>query len=143
MTETATQRIEQARAFIADHHTHGVLATYRADGRPQLSPVTAVVDAEGRVVISTREGSAKVHNLRRDPRGSLVMLSDAFYGAWVQIDGDVEIVEQPAALDLLDDYYRRAAGEHPDWAEYRQAMIDQGRVLLRIAIERAGPVANG
>jgi PPOX class probable F420-dependent enzyme len=143
MTESDGARIDAARAFIADGHTHGVLATTRRDGRPQLSPVTAVVDAEGRVVISTREQSAKVRNLRREPRASLVMMSDAFYGPWVQVDGTVEIVEQPEALDLLDDYYRRAAGEHPDWAEYRQAMIDQGRVLLRVPIERAGPVANG
>ena len=137
MTAPAASAIETARAFIADHHTRGVLATMRADSRPQLSPVTVVIDAEGRVAISTRERSAKVRNLRRDPRVSLVVLNEQFYGAWVQVEGTAEIVERPEALDLLDDYYRRAAGEHPDWAEYRQAMIDQGRVLLRFEIERA------
>jgi PPOX class probable F420-dependent enzyme len=131
--------IEAARAFIADGHTQGVLATFRRDGRPSLTPITATVDGQGRVIISTRGPSAKVQNLRRDPRISVVMMERSFYGSFVQVEGTVEIVEQPEALDLLEDYYRRAAGEHPDWAEYRQAMIDQQRVLLRFEIARAGP----
>lgn len=142
MTAPAASAVDAARAFIADHHTHAVLATFRSDGRPQLSPVTVVIDAHGRVAISTRERSAKVRNLRRDPRVSLVVLNDQFYGAWAQVEGTAEIVERPDALDLLDDYYRRAAGEHPDWAEYRQAMIDQERVLLRFQIERAVAVTG-
>src|SRR5207302_11218645 len=113
---------EHVREFVRHNH-HAVLATFRRDGRPQLSPVTAVVDAEGRVVVSSREPAMKVRNLRRDPRVSLVALNDGFYGEWYQLEGTAEIVEQPEALDLLDDYYRRAAGEHPDWAEYREAMI--------------------
>jgi PPOX class probable F420-dependent enzyme len=95
------------------------------------------------VVISTREGAIKVRNVRRDARVSLVGLNEGFYGEWVQVEGTAEVVTQPEALDLLEDYYRRAGGEHPDWAEYRAAMIEQRRVLVRFAIERAGPNVSG
>ena len=132
----------QAQAFLRAQH-RAVLATVHADGRPQLSPVLATVDGEGRVIISTREPAVKVRNIRRDPRVSLVALTDGFYGEWLLVEGHAEIVTQPAALDLLEDYYRRASGEHPDWAEYRAAMIEQRRVLIRFAIERAGPASGG
>lgn len=131
-----------ARDFLRANH-QAVLATRRADGRPQLSPVAVAVDDAGRAVISTRETAVKVHNLRRDPRASLCGFSDGFYGPWVQIDGTAEIIALPDALELLVDYYRRVAGEHPDWDEYRQAMVREGRVLVRITIERAGPNRSG
>ncbi len=116
---------------------HAVLATLRADGRPQMTPVGAGVDAEGRVIVSTPETTAKARNLRRDPRVSLCAISDQFYGGWVQVEGTAEIVERPAAVELLVDYYRRLSGEHPDWDEYRAAMVDERRVLVRFAIDRA------
>ena len=124
------------------HHL-AVLATFRRDGRPQLSPVTAGVDDEGRVEISTRETSMKVKNLRRDPRISLCLLGPHWYAQWGQVEGIAEIVAQPEALDLLVGYYRRISGEHPDWDEYRQAMIDEKRVLVRFVIDRAGPTVEG
>ncbi len=130
--------IDAARDFLRGHH-RAVLATFRSDGRPQLSPVTVGVDGQGSAIISTRETAAKAHNLRRDPRAGLCVLSDDFYGEWVQVEGTAEVVSLPQALELLVDYYRRISGEHPDWEEYRQAMIDQRRVLLRIEITRAGP----
>jgi PPOX class probable F420-dependent enzyme len=133
---------DEARAFLKDNHS-AVLATFRRDGRPQLSPVAAGVDDAGRVEISTRETAIKVKNLRRDPRISLCLLNPRFFGEWGQVEGTAEIVERPEALDLLVDYYRRISGEHPDWDEYRQAMIDQKRVLVRFAIERAGPTVSG
>ncbi|MDT4936872.1 MAG: hypothetical protein QOG80_543 [Pseudonocardiales bacterium] len=133
---------EQVREFIRRNH-HAVLSTIRRDGRPQLSPVSAVIDAEGRVVISSRDGAIKVRNARRDPRVSMVALNDRFFGEWYQVEGQAEIVEQPEALELLEDYYRRAAGEHPDWAEYREAMIRDRRVVLRFPIDRAGPNVEG
>jgi len=133
---------EHVREFVRHNH-QAVLATFRRDGMPQMSPVGAVIDAEGRVVISSREPAMKVRNIRRDPRVSLVALNSAFYGEWYQLEGTAEIVEQPEALELLDDYYRRAAGEHPDWAEYRAAMIRDKRVVIRFAIERAGPNVEG
>jgi len=133
---------DEARAFLRDNH-QAVLATFRRDGRPQLSPVGAGIDDEGRVEISSRETAMKVKNLRRDPRISLCLLGPHWYAQWGQVEGIAEIVDQPQALDLLVGYYRRIAGEHPDWDEYRQAMIDEKRVLVRFAIDRAGPTAEG
>jgi PPOX class probable F420-dependent enzyme len=134
--------IEQARAFLADHH-RAVLITLRTDGRPQASPVMAGVDADGKVAISTRETAMKTRNARRDPRVSLCALSDGFVGPWVQVDGRAEIVPLPEAMQGLIDLYRRAAGEHPDWDDFRAAMDRERRVLLRIEIERAGPERSG
>jgi PPOX class probable F420-dependent enzyme len=128
--------IEQARDFIAAHH-HGVLATFRRDGRVQQSPVSAGVDEQGRVIISVTEDRAKTRNARRDPRVSLCVFSDAFYGKWVQVEGTAEFADGPGRIDALVDYYRRMSGEHPDWDEYRAAMERDRRVLLRFAIERA------
>jgi PPOX class probable F420-dependent enzyme len=108
-----------------------------------MSPVTVAVDDAGRVIISTREPSVKVRNVRRDPRVSLVGLNNRFYGDWVQVEGTAEIVDGPGVVELLVDYYRSVSGEHPDWDEYRQAMIDDKRVLIRFAIERAGPNVSG
>lgn len=120
-----------------------VLATLRFDGAPQLTPVTAGVDAEGHVVISTRQTAYKVRNVRRDPRVYLCVLPDSFFGRWIQIDGIAEIVELPEAMELLVDYYRRISGEHPDWNDYRAAMERDERVLLRIEISRVGPDRHG
>jgi PPOX class probable F420-dependent enzyme len=133
---------EQVREFLRTNH-RAVMATFRADGRPQLSPVTAVADADGRVVISSRETAIKVKNLRRDPRIALVLMNDGFYGEWYQVEGTAEIVELPDAMDVLVDYYRRASGEHPDWDDYRDAMTRDKRVAVRVRIERAGPNVEG
>jgi PPOX class probable F420-dependent enzyme len=131
-----------ARAFLGQHH-RAVLATSRVDGRPQLSPVTCALDSDGRVVISTRETAVKTKNLRRDPRASLCVFTDRFFGDWVQVDGIAEIISLPAAMELLVDYYRAVAGEHPDWDDYRAAMRRDRRVIARIEITRAGPDISG
>jgi PPOX class probable F420-dependent enzyme len=132
----------QAREFLGANH-RAVLTTARADGRPQMSPVTVAVDAVGRVLISTRETAVKTRNLRRDPRASLCVFTDGFFGPWVQVDGDAEVISLPAAMDHLVEYYRLVAGEHPDWDEYRAAMVADRRCLLRIEITRAGPDISG
>jgi PPOX class probable F420-dependent enzyme len=134
--------LAKARKFLTEHH-HAVLATRRRDGRPQLSPVTVGVDAEGRAIVSTRETASKTHNLRRDPYASLCVFVDEFLGPWVQIDGTAEVVSLPEAMELLVDYYRRLAGEHPDWDDYRQAMERDRRVLIRITMDSAGPDRKG
>jgi PPOX class probable F420-dependent enzyme len=133
---------ESASDFLRTHH-RAVLATMRGDGRPQLSPVTAAVDDVGRVLVSTRETAMKVRNLRRDPRISLCVLSDGFFGDWVQVEGMAEIIPLPTAMELLVDYYRRVAGEHPDWTDYRAAMERDRRVIVRLTITRAGPNVSG
>jgi PPOX class probable F420-dependent enzyme len=134
--------IDKAKTFLKTHH-RAVMATYRRDGRPQMSPVGVGVDAAGRVIMSSREPAYKVRNLRRDPRVSVCVFSDEFYGEWLQIDGQAEIISMPDALEELVDYYKRVVGEHPDWDDYRAAMAREQRVLVRITIERAGPDRMG
>ena len=120
-----------------------ILITRRSDGAPQSSPVTAGVDDQGRVVISTYPERSKVTNLRRDPRCAVLVLSDDFGDAWVQAEGNAEVLDLPDSVEPLVDYFRAISGEHPDWAEYRQAMVDQGKALIRITPTRWGPVATG
>jgi PPOX class probable F420-dependent enzyme len=105
--------LDEARAVLAEQH-HAVLATMRRDGTPQMSPVLVTVDGAGRVVISSRQTAFKVRNLRRDPRAWLCVLPDSFFGRWIQVAGMAQIVELPAAMPGLEDYYRRISGEHPD-----------------------------
>jgi len=119
-----------------------VLVTTRSDGTPQLSPVTGGVDG-GQIVISSYPQRAKVANLRKVPQASVLVLSDEFNDAWVQVDGTAEVVDQPEAIEALVGYYRSIAGEHGDWDEYREAMRRQGKVLIRLTPERWGPVATG
>jgi PPOX class probable F420-dependent enzyme len=128
--------------FIRPRHKM-VLTTFRSDGSLQSSPVTGGVDQQGRVVISSYPQRAKCVNIRRNPTASAVILSDEFNGAYVQVDGDAEVIDSPEAVELLVDYYRVIAGEHPDWAEYRRAMVDQGKCLIRVTPRRWGPVATG
>jgi PPOX class probable F420-dependent enzyme len=134
--------LERAREFLRKNH-RAVLATYHRDGRPQLSPVTVGVDGEGRVVISTRETAVKVRNLRRDPRTSICVIPDTFFGEWLQVDGEAQIVDLPEAMEPLVDYYRAISGEHPDWADYRAAMERDRRVLIRVTMAHAGPDFHG
>jgi PPOX class probable F420-dependent enzyme len=133
---------DTAREILTTQH-RAVLATFRPDGTPQMTPVTAGVDDDGRVVISTRQTAYKVRNIRRDPRVYLCVLPDSFFGRWIQVDGVAEIVELPEAMDRLVDYYRRISGEHPDWDEYRAAMQRDQRLVLRIEILRVGPDREG
>jgi PPOX class probable F420-dependent enzyme len=134
--------LDYARAFVAEHH-RAILATIRQDGTPQMSPVSVGADADGYLVISTRQTALKTRNLRQRPTAWLCVLSDTFYGDWIQVEGDVEILELPDAMEPLVDYYRGISGEHPDWNEYRAAMERDQRVLLRISPRRVGPDSSG
>jgi PPOX class probable F420-dependent enzyme len=128
--------------FVGPRH-HMVLVTTRADGRPQASPVTGGVDDSGRIVVTSYPERAKVRNARRDPRVSVLVLSDDFGGAWVQVDGEAEVVDAVDDVEPFVEYFRNISGEHPDWDEYRRAMLTQGKSLLRITPRRWGPVATG
>ena len=167
-TNTRVER-EELLDFVRTRH-HLVLVTHRSDGSPQLSPVTGGVDAEGRIVVSTYPDRAKANNLRRDPRASVLVLSDEWNDAWVQVDGTAEVLDMfpheasrlprsappvtnprgvperapsQEAEDGLVEYFRCISGEHPDWDDYRAAMRRQGKSLVRITPERWGPVATG
>jgi PPOX class probable F420-dependent enzyme len=131
-----------ALEFVGQHH-RAVLVTHRGDGRLQTSPVVVTPDDAGRILISSRETAFKVKNLRRDPSATLCVFNDGFFGEWVQVDGTAEIVSLPDAMDLLVDYYRRLAGEHDDWDDYRAAMERERRVMVRITVDAAGPDRSG
>ncbi|WP_090609604.1 PPOX class F420-dependent oxidoreductase [Mycobacterium lentiflavum] len=143
--KTATADVVSARQlleFIRPRHKM-LLTTFRSDGSLHSSPVTGGVDEQGRIVIATYPQRAKSVNIRRTPSASVLVLSDDFNGPYVQVDGDAEVIELPDALELLVDYFRVIAGEHPDWDDYRRAMADQGKCLIRVTPRRWGPVATG
>ncbi|AKH81846.1 pyridoxamine 5'-phosphate oxidase [Streptomyces sp. CNQ-509] len=128
--------------FVRPRH-RALLLTRRADGSPQASPLTCGVDDAGRIVVSTYPERAKTRNARRDPRVGIVVLSDEWDGPWVQVDGAAEVIDATADVEPFVEYFRNIAGEHPDWDEYREAMVRQGKSLIRITPERWGPVATG
>ncbi|MEU4240608.1 PPOX class F420-dependent oxidoreductase [Actinoplanes sp. NPDC026619] len=140
-TNTTVGR-EELLEFIRPRH-HAILMTTRRDGRPQASPNTCGVDTDGRIVVSTYPDRVKATNIRRNPLVSVCVLSEEFGGAWVQVDGVAEVIDLPDSVEPLVEYFRCISGEHPDWDEYRQAMRDQGKSLIRITIERWGPIATG
>lgn len=145
IAQKTTVDLEGLLEFVRPRHQM-ILVTSRTDGSPQLSPVTGGVDDDGRIVIATYPERAKTRNARRRPQVSVLVLSDEWNGAWVQVDGEAQVLDASAgeeALDAFVTYFRNISGEHSDWAEYRQAMVDQDKSLLRITPERWGPVATG
>ncbi|WP_322920883.1 PPOX class F420-dependent oxidoreductase [Nocardioides renjunii] len=128
--------------FVRPRHRF-VLITRRADGTSQASPVTGGVDGAGRLVVSTYPERAKTRNVRRDRAVSVLVLSDDWDGPWVQVNGEAEVLDVPEAVEGLVEYFRTISGEHPDWEEYRQAMLDQGKSLIRVTPTDWGPVATG
>jgi PPOX class probable F420-dependent enzyme len=140
-TNTSVDRDELAE-FLGSRH-RVILLTTRRDGSPQASPVTAGLDGQGRLVVSTYPERAKVENARRRPAGSALVLSDEWNGPWVQVWGTFEVLDLPEALEPLVEYYRSISGEHPDWDEYREAMVAQGKSLIRLTVDRWGPIATG
>jgi PPOX class probable F420-dependent enzyme len=134
--------LEVARDFMRENN-RAVLATLRADGRAQQTPVLVNVDGEGRAIISSRETAYKVRNLRRDPWAQLCVITKRFFGEWMYAEGRAEVLSLPEAMDPLIDYYKRFPDENPDWDEYRERMRREKRVLIRITLERAGPDRQG
>lgn len=131
-----------AKEFVSQHH-HAVMATRRRNGSPQLSPIVVGSDAEGNLVVSSRETAVKVRNLTRDPRYDLAVFTNNFFGPWISIRGQAQVLHLPEALPGLEQYYRSVSGEHPDWDEYRAAMVQERRVLLVLSIEDVGPKVSG
>jgi PPOX class probable F420-dependent enzyme len=140
-TNTIVDR-NQLFEFVRPRH-NAILSTVRKDGTSQMSPNTMGVDDDGRLVISTYPHRAKAHNIRRRPEVSVCVLSDDFGGEWVQIYGTAEVLDLPDSVEPLVEYFRNIAGEHSNWDEYREAMVQQGKSLIRITIDSWGPVARG
>jgi PPOX class probable F420-dependent enzyme len=143
-TAATAQRTEHGALleFVRPRHQL-VLTTFRTDGSLQSSPVTGGVDGQGRIVVASYPERAKSRNIGRTPRASVLVLSDDFGGAYVQIDGPAEVILLPQAVEPLVEYFRVISGEHPDWDEYRRAMVEQGKCLLRVTPQRWGPIATG
>ncbi|MEV0823483.1 PPOX class F420-dependent oxidoreductase [Nonomuraea rubra] len=133
--------LDKALGFLRDNH-RAVLLTRHRDGRPQLSPITVGVQ-DGHLVISSRETAVKVRNALRDPQVSVCAFTDGFFGEWIQVDGTAEIIHLPDAMEPLVTYYRDISGEHPDWDDYRAAMVRDQRVIMRITPSRVGPTRHG
>jgi PPOX class probable F420-dependent enzyme len=140
-TNTAVS-LDELLDFVRPRH-HAILLTRRTDGGPQGSPLACGVDDSGRIVVSTYPERAKTRNAKRDERVSLIVLSDDWNGPWVQIDGTAEVIDSPDSVEPLVEYYRNIAGEHPNWDEYREAMVKQGKSIIRVTPVRWGPVATG
>jgi PPOX class probable F420-dependent enzyme len=143
MAEFKPVDLSFAKDFLRQYH-YGVLTTRRKNGALQMSPVTCGLDSEGRGIISSRETAYKVNNLRRDPRAALCVFTPKFHGeGWVQVNGSAEIVSLPTALETLMYLQRQAYGEHKSWPEFHERMAREKRVIIRIAIESAGPTVRG
>ncbi|MEV7331119.1 PPOX class F420-dependent oxidoreductase [Micromonospora sp. NPDC093244] len=134
-------RTQQALTDLIAGRSMGVLATIKRDGRPQLSTVVYSFDTDaGLIRVSVTEGRAKTANLRRDPRASFHVSSEDGW-AYAVVEGRAELTP-PAAepgdatVEELVDLYRALSGEHPDWDEYRQVMVDDRRLVLRLHVER-------
>ena len=137
-TKYATARTvdrEELVEFLRTRH-RGLLATTRRDGRPQLSPVSCGVDPDGRIVIATYPQRAKTRNAKADDRVSICVQSSDWNDEYVQVDGRAEVLDMPEALDGLVEYFRSISGEHPDWDEYRAAMVDDRRVLMTMQVHK-------
>ncbi|MGC0339569.1 MULTISPECIES: PPOX class F420-dependent oxidoreductase [Streptomyces] len=134
--------LDELLDFVRPRH-RAILLTRRADGSPQASPLTCGVDDSGRIVVSTYPERAKTRNAKRDSQVSVIVLSDDWDGPWVQVDGTAEVIDSPESVEPLVEYFRNISGEHPDWDEYRAAMVKQGKSIIRVTPVRWGPVATG
>lgn len=131
--------IADAQNFLKKNH-RACIAVRQKDGWPQMTLVTPGIDAQGRIIITSRGSTYKIKHIRRDPRVSMLIFGEQYSGSkFVQVHGTAEIIEQPEALDTLVYWYKQARGEHKNWEEYKKQMADEKRVILRIAIEKVGP----
>jgi PPOX class probable F420-dependent enzyme len=135
--------ISDAQIFLKDKH-HGVLVARKKDGSLQMTLVSPVIDTVGNVIITARDSTYKVKNIRRDPRVSLVVYGERFNGSdYIQIDGKAEVIDHPAAMDIVLDWHRQIRGVPENWDDIRKKTLAEGRTAIRVAIEKVGPQNRG
>ena len=135
--------IADAQKFLKDNH-HGVLVARKKDGSLQMTLVSPVIDAGGQVIITARDSTYKVKNIKRDPQISLLVYGDKFHGSnYIQIDGKAEVIEHPQAMDIVLDWHRQIRGVPANWDDIRKKTLDEGRIVIRVTIERVGPQNKG
>ena len=135
--------ISDAQKFLVDNH-HGVLVARKKDGSLQITLVSPVIDAAGKIVITARDSTYKVKNIKRDPRISLLVYGDKFNGSnYVQIDGKAEVIEHPQAMDIVLDWHRQIRGVPDNWDDIRKKTLSEGRIAIRVTIEKVGPQTRG
>ena len=131
--------ISEAQAFLKKNH-HGVLVARKKDGSLQMTLVSPVIGADGRVVITARDTTYKVKNIRRNPQVSLLVYGEKFNGSnYIQIDGRAEVLRHPQAMDIVLDWHREIRGEPKSWDEVRQKTLAEGRIAILVTIEKCGP----
>lgn len=131
--------IAEAQEFLKDNH-HGVLVARKRDGSLQMTLVSPVVDAEGRVIITARDTTYKVKNIKRNPQVSLLVYGDQFHGSkYIQIDGKAEVIPHPQAMEIVLDWHRQIRGVPAHWDEIRERTKAEGRIAIRVTIEKVGP----
>ncbi len=131
--------IAEAQEFLRDNH-HGVLVARKRDGSLQMTLVSPVIGGDGRVTITARESTYKVKNIRRDPHVSLLVFGEKFNGSnYIQVDGKAEVIAQPQAMDIVLDWHRQIRGELASWDEIRNKTLAEGRIAIRLTIEKVGP----
>ena len=131
--------IADAQEFLRHNH-HGVLVARKRDGSLQMTLVSPVIGGDGRVTITARESTYKVKNIRRNPQVSLLVFGEKFNGSnYIQIDGKAEVIAQPQAMDIVLDWHRQIRGEPANWDEIRKKTLAEGRIAIRLTIEKVGP----
>lgn len=131
--------IAEAQQFLKDNH-HGVLVARKRDGSLQMTLVSPVIDSEGRVIITARDTTYKVKNIQRDPQVSLLVYGEQFHGSkYIQIDGKAEVIPHPQAMEIVLDWHRQIRGVPANWDEVREKTRAEGRIAIRVTIEKVGP----
>ena len=131
--------IADAQEFLRHNH-HGVLVARKRDGSLQMTLVSPVIGDDGKVTITARESTYKVKNIRRNPQVSLLVYGEKFNGSnYIQVDGKAEVIAQPQAMDLVLDWHGQIRGEPASWDEVRKKTLAEGRIAIRLTIEKVGP----
>jgi PPOX class probable F420-dependent enzyme len=129
----------EAQEFLKDNH-HGVLVARKKDGSLQMTLVSPVIGRAGKVVITARDTTFKVKNIRRNPQVSLLVYGDKFNGSnYIQIDGQAEVIPHPEAMEIVLDWHRQIRGEPSNWEEVRRKTLAEGRIAILVTINKVGP----